>query len=222
MSNTIVEIWKPITDYEGLYEISNLMKIKSFNYRRKIDPRIIPQIIDMINNKVSGKIISKKFKISQITISKIRRNKEKYLNIGTMLKPRIDNNGYLYVDLYKNKVPKRFRVHELMLLHFIGPKPFPKAVCRHLDGNPTNSLPYNIVWGTMSENSHDSIKHGTRYRPDVNGIKNGLSKLNDNKIREIRKLYAEGISQKELSVRFNVGVSCICSIINYQTWKHVK
>jgi len=216
------EIWKPIIGYERLYEISNLMHIKSFNYRKKIDSKIIPQIIDMINNKISGKIISEKFKISQITISKIRKNKEKYLNIRTILKPRIDNNGYLYVDLYKNKIYKRFRVHELMLLHFVGPKPFPKAVCRHLDGNPTNSLPYNIAWGTMSENSCDSIKHGTRYQPNNNGTKNGLSKLNDNKVKEIRKLYSEGISQKELSIRFNVGITTICSVVNYKTWKHIK
>lgn len=27
------EVWKPIKDYEGLYEISNLGRVKSFNYR---------------------------------------------------------------------------------------------------------------------------------------------------------------------------------------------
>ena len=27
------EIWKPIKDYEGLYEVSNLGRVKSLNYR---------------------------------------------------------------------------------------------------------------------------------------------------------------------------------------------
>lgn len=30
-----VEIWKPIPDYEGLYEVSNLGRIRSlYNYRK--------------------------------------------------------------------------------------------------------------------------------------------------------------------------------------------
>jgi len=222
MLNTIIETWKPITDYEGLYEISNLMEIKSFNYRMKIDPRKITEIIKRIENKIRGYKIAKEFDISQTTISKIKRNLKSYKDRWTLLKPRIHPGGYSYVDLYKDHKYKRFFIHELMLIHFVGPKPFPEAVCRHLDGNPANSLPYNIIWGTRSENAKDSIRHGTRYQPINNGIKNGLSKLNDNKIREIRKSYAEGVSQKELSIRFNVNITTICSIVNYKTWTHLE
>ena len=28
------EIWKPVKDYEGLYEVSNMGRVKSLNYRR--------------------------------------------------------------------------------------------------------------------------------------------------------------------------------------------
>lgn len=36
------EIWKPITGYEGLYEISNLGNVKSFNYKNSRTEHIYP------------------------------------------------------------------------------------------------------------------------------------------------------------------------------------
>ena len=35
------EIWKPIKDYEGLYEVSNLGRVKSLNYNRTGEERIL-------------------------------------------------------------------------------------------------------------------------------------------------------------------------------------
>ena len=31
----ITEIWKPIPDYEGLYEVSNTGKVRSLNYKKR-------------------------------------------------------------------------------------------------------------------------------------------------------------------------------------------
>ena len=39
--NTTVEIWKPVRDFEGIYEVSNLGRIKSLNYRNTGKPGII-------------------------------------------------------------------------------------------------------------------------------------------------------------------------------------
>lgn len=52
-------------------------------------------------------------------------------------------------------------LHYLVVRAFHGTKPFPKAVTRHLDGNAQNNRPENLCWGTVRENVHDSIKHGT-------------------------------------------------------------
>ena len=35
------EIWKPIKDYEGLYEVSNLGRVKSLNYRKTGKEKIL-------------------------------------------------------------------------------------------------------------------------------------------------------------------------------------
>ena len=38
------EIWKPIKDYEGLYEVSNLGRVKSLNYRKPGKEKILKNI----------------------------------------------------------------------------------------------------------------------------------------------------------------------------------
>lgn len=93
--------------------------------------------------------------------------------------------------------------------------------CRHLNGIRTDNRLCNLKWGTRKQNAQDTINHGNHYQPNNNGVKNGLSKLNDNKVRKIRELHSEGVSQKELSIRFNVGTTTICSVVNNKIWKHV-
>jgi hypothetical protein len=51
------------------------------------------------------------------------------------------------------------RVHVLVCTAWHGTRP-EGLVCRHLDGNPTNSVPSNLAWGTVSENAFDSVRHG--------------------------------------------------------------
>lgn len=64
------EIWKDIKDYEGLYQISSLGRVKSF-YKNKI------------------------------------------------LKPRVKENNYLIVSLYKEGKDKKFYIHRLVAEAFI-------------------------------------------------------------------------------------------------------
>lgn len=52
-------------------------------------------------------------------------------------------------------------LHFLVIRAFHGDKPFPEAVCRHLDGNSLNNHPNNLRWGTVHENILDAIRHGT-------------------------------------------------------------
>lgn len=216
------EIWKPIVGYEGLYEISSHGRVKSFNYRRKIDPRIIQKIIGMLDQKMSGATISRRFGVSQVTVSKIKLNPSTYEKRSKILSYRRHSSGYSCISLYRHKQETKIFAHTLVLIHFVGPKPFPKAMCRHLDGNPENNHHSNLKWGTRSENVIDSIEHGTRYQPDTRGTKNGLAKLNPDRVRKIRLLHKNGMSQKEISEIFGVGTSCIYSIVHGKTWRHIK
>lgn len=69
----------------------------------------------------------------------------------------VDSEGYRPVNLDG----KCKRIHSLVLLAFVGPRP-QGLVTRHLDGNPLNNALSNLKYGTESENLADSRRHGTR------------------------------------------------------------
>ena len=55
------------------------------------------------------------------------------------------------------------------------------------------------------------------------GIKAPLSKLDDDKVREIRKLYEnKNITQIELCDLYNVSLGTIGKVLRKETWKHVE
>lgn len=79
---------------------------------------------------------------------------------GRVLRSYLSPNGYLLVTLYREGRPRvRRSVHRLVALAFHGEPT--GLVVRHLDGNPLNNNPRNLRYGTYSQNSVDSIIHGT-------------------------------------------------------------
>jgi hypothetical protein len=92
---------------------------------------------------------------------------------------------------------------------FVGPCP-PGMEARHLDGNKFNNNLYNLEWTTRSINATDRTRHGT----------NIFAKLNNNKAKEIRELRSKGMTLIKLSIKFNVGISAIWSVIHNKTWKY--
>ena len=55
--------------------------------------------------------------------------------------------------------PQR-RIHLLVMLAFVGPRP-EGLETRHFDGNHLNNSLENLRYGTSSENSMDEVRHGT-------------------------------------------------------------
>lgn len=70
---------------------------------------------------------------------------------------------YQHVLLYKNKIQRKFYVHELILKAFVGERP-PKMICCHLDGNKYHNFPHNLAYGTHAENAQDRVKHSKKKR----------------------------------------------------------
>lgn len=73
------------------------------------------------------------------------------------LRPGIGKNGYLRLNLGFGKTRN---VHALVAEAFIGPRPKGHVV-RHRDGDRSNPRLDNLEYGTYSENTCDSVKHGT-------------------------------------------------------------
>lgn len=68
-----------------------------------------------------------------------------------------DKDGYLQVSLGGKRTRK---VHHLVLAAFVGARP-PGLIARHLDDVKDHNVLSNLVWGTLTQNNHDSVRNGT-------------------------------------------------------------
>jgi hypothetical protein len=84
---------------------------------------------------------------------------------------------------------------------FHGPRPFPGAHVRHLDGVKTNNLPSNLAYGTAKENEADKARHGLTVR----GIRHHLARHTDEEVAEAIARVAGGETQT--SVASDLGVT---------------
>ena len=109
------EIFKDIPNYEGLYQVSDLGRVKSLKF-----------------------------------------NKDR------ILKNRINSTKYLNVILYKNKICKSFKTHQLVAMAFLEHKPNGyKLIVDHINNIRTDNRVENLQLITQRENVSKDIKIGT-------------------------------------------------------------
>ena len=138
----------------------------------------------------------------------------------TPLKPSITNKGYYRVTMSHMGGRGLYAVHRLILETFVGPCP-EGMVARHLNSVRTDNRLVNLQWSTQSENLSDRLKAGTL----IVGERNGLAKLSEAQVQEIRRLAVEGVNGAQLARRFGVHRNCIYSILGRTrrpTWTHTE
>lgn len=148
-------------------------------------------------------------------ISNLGRVRRLYKQGYKYRKP-VSQNGYNHVTLSKNGAWSKFQIHRLVAELFI-PNPKNKPCVNHKNGIKTDNKVENLEWCTHSENEQHSY--------DVLGkITNGLvrRKIPLSEIQEIKEMYKNGITQKEISKIYDVSISTISLIVNNKTYvKHV-
>lgn len=122
--------------------------------------------------------------------------------------------GYLNVSLRDGHGGKRrTHIHVLVAEVFIGPKPFPKAVVRHLDNDPTNNHVSNLAWGTYKDNEDDKIAHGTW------NTRNGGARLTPEQVQDVRLRCEAGHRHQDIANDFGVSRPTVTRIANHTTWR---
>ncbi len=117
------------------------------------------------------------------------------------------NNGY---GQFNTKGSHRYSYE----LHF-GKIPKGIFVCHTCD-NRACVNPTHLFLGTQDENIKDAKAKGRMAKGSLQGI----SKLLENDIVEIRKLFNTK-SQRQIAKLFNVSPATICNIFKNKIWKHV-
>lgn len=135
-----------------------------------------------------------------------------------VLVPFIRPNGYAQILLYQGGKRRRFGVHQLVALAFLGPKPSPQHEVAHLDGQRLNNHVSNLAWLLHSENERHKDLHGTRLR----GSQIGNAKLTEAQVVLIRQALAVGIRQCVLAQTYRVSDSTVSLIARGKTWRHVQ
>jgi len=149
-------------------------------------------------------------------------SKKRHWKHGTWrrLKPRL-NTGYVAVILHRNGRTYNRYVHRLMLEAFVGPCPKGMEARHYPDRTKTNNSLDNLSWAPIQTNHDDKKEHGTNTCSP--GERHWNSKLTDEIVRKIRKLYATGhYRQIDLARRYGVSRAVVGCIILRKAWRHVK
>lgn len=95
------------------------------------------------------------------------------------MKKTLGNSGYYYVELFENKIGRKWLVHRLVAEAFI-PNPLNKRQVNHKDGNKLNNYIANLEWASSRENVIHAFKSGL-----IDPTKYAISKLAKVIIKEI-------------------------------------
>lgn len=110
---------------------------------------------------------------------------------------------------------KRYR-HRLVAEAFLG-KPKDGEVARHLNGQWKDSFLGNVAWGTHKENAADKLRHGT----DSKGERNGMAKLTESDVKDIRRMHSDGSGRQEIMKSFGISAMTHWRVVNRKLWDHV-
>lgn len=124
-----------------------------------------------------------------------------------------DRDGYGEFQLEK----KKSKAHRASWQIHFGK--IPEGLCvLHKCDNPPCVNPSHLFLGTPADNNKDRSLKGR----SAKGEKMASAKLTENKVLNIRKMYAAGnIKQKTLARLFDINFRTISQIINRKLWNHI-
>ncbi|MGH3406413.1 MAG: hypothetical protein ACRDRJ_28520 [Streptosporangiaceae bacterium] len=157
------------------------------------------------------------------------RGRRRYWRVcdGTPLRAAPDKDGYMKVGLVRDRKARTLPVHQLVMLAFVGTPPENQEVLHGRAGRLVNHWPENLSYGTRAENAADRLRDGT----DTFGERNGMAKLAEADVIEIRRLYESTLdlgryhperwTLQRLADEYGVDRCTIHDALQGKTWKHL-
>lgn len=118
------------------------------------------------------------------------------------------DGGYLAVDLHDDKETRTAYVHRVVYIAAHGSIPETYEI-DHIDRNRHNNSLINLRAVHRSDNGLNR---------DQGGQNNPTAKLTWTEVREIRRLYGSGPSQRDLARNYGVSPTTIRTIVKKQAW----
>lgn len=117
---------------------------------------------------------------------------------------------------------RSWRVHRLVYELAYAPIPRGWIVCHRCD-NPPCINPEHLFIGKPKDNTRDMMRKGRAAQGPgfPSGEEHPNTKLNTEAVRQIRRLVAEGRSQRSVAKSYGVSQGTVASIAARRTWAHV-
>lgn len=116
-------------------------------------------------------------------------------------------------------INKAYKAHRISYMLFIGDIPENMCVCHSCD-NPSCVNPAHLWLGTNQDNVDDKMRKGRQSHS--RGEERYNHKLDKQKVIQIRQLYKQGYTLKELSKMFGVSISTVFFVKSEKVWGWVE
>lgn len=140
-----------------------------------------------------------------------------------LLKFQLDKDGYQIFNSYAQQKWLRYRVHRVVIQTFVGDIPEGMQV-NHINGIKHDNRVVNLEVVTPGANTLHGFRVLGRKPVRTNkshGESHFRAKLTNEKVIEIRRLYAEGVRQATIAKDFALSYSTIHGVVHRVIWRHV-